>query len=178
MATEKCTWDHLDQEKDNLGFTAELTSRSLQFLQEKPHRRFLELRSSSKVGAMTCTQLQALAKSHRALASLWTALVSLQAGPTTARTLLPGPASPPDWDRGHLPLLEAAPLHGAMFHQSGWLSLCQRKALKSGFGHRTQRCLMRENVETDANEDFLALLWEGESGEEEQRKMFLLQLLG
>ena len=69
MATKKHTWDHLDQEKDNLGFTPEPTSRRLhflQFLQEKSHRRFLELRHSREVGAMTCTQLQALAKSHRA----------------------------------------------------------------------------------------------------------------
>ena len=75
------------------------------------------------------------------IASLWTALVSpelLQAGPTAASTLLPGPASLPAWDRKRLPLLEAAPFHGVMFLCAGWLSLCHQKAqsLKSGFGHR------------------------------------------
>lgn len=92
------------------------------------------------------------------IASLWTALVALgllQAGPTTASTLLPGPASPPDWDHKHLPLLEAALLHGVMFHCSDWLLLRQQKvqSLKPGFGHRAQWCLMQENAEADADKD-------------------------
>ena len=88
------------------------------------------------------------------IAPLWTALVSpglLQAGPTNASTLLPGPASPPDLDHKCLPLLEAALLHGVMFHRTGWL--CQQKTqnLKSGFGHHAQQRPTWGNAEADAN---------------------------
>lgn len=46
-ATKKHSWDHLNWEKDHLGFTPEPTAERLHLLpfpQEKSYQRFLDLR--------------------------------------------------------------------------------------------------------------------------------------